>query len=74
MTLPTRGETFAQIDEHLIRLQELFATMAHLQRAEFANIIGSKDRALADGWLAMSETMKLVRHQVIQLQRGKFVQ
>lgn len=74
MAVPTRAELFAQIDEHVIKLQELFASMAHVQRAEFSNIIGSKDRAMADGWLAMSEAMKLMRHQVIQLQKGKFIQ
>jgi hypothetical protein len=74
MTPPTRADLFAQIDEHIIKLQELTASMAHLYRAEFTNIIGSKDRAMADGWLAMSEAMKLMRHQVIQLQKGKFIQ
>lgn len=59
MSLPTRGETFAKLIEHVRKAQEEAAVMAHLVRDE--------DRLVAQGWLAMSEMFKKVAHQVTML-------
>lgn len=59
MTVPTRGETFALMIEHLRKAQELMAMMAHLER--------DTSRIKATGWLAVSEGVKLMIEQVTKL-------
>jgi hypothetical protein len=59
----TRGDTFAQINEKLIELQELCAVMAHLHNLQD----NTMDTLLARGWLGMSELYKRTQQQVIQL-------
>lgn len=54
MSLPTRGEEFGKIIEHLRKAQESMAMLAHLYRA---NDFNPQDRLMAQGWLAWSEQM-----------------
>jgi hypothetical protein len=62
----TRGDTFAQINEKLIELQELFAIMGHLHNLQDTD----KDKLMAHGWLGMSELTKRIQQQVIELAKG----
>lgn len=64
MSIPTQGESFAKLMEHLRYAQEDAATLAHLANA-------NDNRALAKGWLAVSEMFKKVQHQVTLLATGK---
>lgn len=59
MTVPTTGETFAILIEHLRKAQESAAMMAHLVRDD--------DRLKAQGWLAVSEMLKKTAHTVTKL-------
>lgn len=59
MSIPTSGETFSQLIEHIAKAQEKAADMAHLTRDD--------DHRKAQGWLAVSEMFKLIRHQVTKL-------
>lgn len=68
MSVPTQGEVFARMVERLRMVQEDAATLAHLTRSMSGS---SKDRATADGWIAVSEMMKRVVYQVTQLAQGK---
>ncbi len=73
MSLPTfggvvtRGEVYAELCEHLIRVQELMAVMGHLHNTEDNHM----DKLLAQGWLGMSELIKRVNHGVAELARGR---
>lgn len=67
MSIPTPGETFYKLHEHLRLAQEDAAMMAHLRRAEG----GPKDHAVADGWIAVSELLKRMIYQVTELAKGK---
>ena len=64
MAVPTRGETYVQLIEHLRLAQEGCATLAHLDRA-------NGDVALANGWLTLSELFKRAQHNVIELAKGR---
>ena len=63
----TRGETYAKLLYHLTECQELAAVMAHLHNTEEHSF---KDRALAKGWLTLSEMFKRIQHQVTSLASG----
>ena len=63
----TRSDTFAQLNEHLVRCQELCAVMAHLHNLQDSHM----DNLLAQGWLGMSEMFKLTQHKVIEMAKGK---
>lgn len=66
MSVLTRGETFAKLIEYLRRAQEECATMAHLYRDDQGS-----GRAMAMGWMTVSEGLKLMQAQVTKLaQRG----
>lgn len=67
MSIPTRGETYAQLTEHLRKAQEACAMMAHLHNTEDNKV----DRLLARGWLGMEELMKRIVHQVVELAKGR---
>ena len=67
MSIPTTGESYAKLMEHLRLAQEDAAMLAHLRRAEGDD----KGRILADGWLAVSEALKLMQHQVTGLAQGR---
>jgi len=63
----TRSDTFAQLNEHLIRCQELCAVMAHLYSLQDTHM----DSLLSKGWLGMSEMFKMTQHKVIEMAKGK---
>jgi sulfur carrier protein ThiS len=63
MAVPTRGETYAKLLEHLRLAQEDAAMMGHLLSAE-----GSKeDRVLGNAWLTVSELIRKMGLEVTQL-------
>lgn len=64
----TQGETFAKLIWHIDELMDCCATMAHLTRAQSDT---SKDRAIADGWIAVVEMFKRIRHSVTVLAQGE---
>lgn len=59
MSIPTKGETYAQLIEHLVKAQEAAAMMAHLHRDD--------SRLMAQGWLAVSEMFKKTQYQITNL-------
>lgn len=60
MSLPSSGETFAKLIEHLRRAQEDAAMLAHLNAAD-------DNRLIAQGWLAVSEMLKKTQYNVTNL-------
>jgi hypothetical protein len=60
MSVPTSGETFAQLLEHLRKAQECAATMAHLRQA-------NDDRLSGLAWLAISELIKQMVEKTTKL-------
>ncbi len=67
MSVPSRGEVFAEATEHIRELVSCCAMMAHLHNTEG----NDKDKKLAVGWLMMSEMFKKVQHKVILLGQGR---
>jgi hypothetical protein len=67
MSLPTHGETYAKLIEHLRLAQEDAAMLAHIRRAEG----DTKGRIIADGWLTVSEGLKLFQRKVMQMAQGR---
>lgn len=67
VTVPTQGESFSKLLHHLDSAADQVAMLAHLTRAQ-SNL--GKDRALADGWIAVGELMKRLRHQLVELAKG----
>ena len=57
--IPTPGETFAKLIEHLRLAQEDAAMLAHLRADD--------SRPLAMGWLAVEQALKEMVHNVTQL-------
>lgn len=66
MNVPTQGETFAKLLDHLRSAQDDAAMLAHLTRAQDT----SKDRAIADGWISVEELLKRIVHQVTKIAQG----
>lgn len=64
MGIPTQGETYSRILEHLRLLQEESAMMAHLLQA-------NDSTSLALAWLAVSENFKKMQYQLTQLAMGR---
>lgn len=64
---PSQGEIFAKLIERLRYAQEDCAMLAHLTRAQGSQ----KDRAVADGWIAVSELIKRMNYQITTLAQGK---
>jgi len=62
--LPTSGEKFAELIEYLRKSQEACATLAHLCRDE--------SKLQAQGWIAVSEMLKLTITNVTKLAMRKF--
>lgn len=60
MTVPTQGEAYAKLMEHLRYAQEEAATLAHLAQA-------NDDKKLGVGWLMISELFKKIQAQVTTL-------
>jgi len=64
--VPTRGEAFSKLLYHVREAQDQAAVLAHLHNTE-----GVKDKALAKGWLKVSEMLKRFVDVVIEIaQRG----
>jgi hypothetical protein len=59
MSVPTTGETFAQLIEHLRLAQEAAAMLGHLH--------ADNDPTQSQGWIAVSEMLKLTVHNVTKL-------
>lgn len=59
MSIPTKGEEFAKLIEHLRYAQENASMLAHLNRDD--------SKLVAQGWLAVSEMLKLTQHNVTKL-------
>lgn len=68
MTIPTRGETYAKLIEHIHMAEENAAMMAHLHNTEG----NAKDQLLAKGWLTVSEAFRLMAIKVTHLAQGRF--
>ena len=64
----TRGETYTKLLHHLREAQDQSAVMAHLEQTEDRTI---KGKALAQGWLTISEQMKRFCDVVTQMAMGK---
>jgi hypothetical protein len=60
MSIPTTGETFAKLIEHLRLAQEDCAMMAHLLNAEGTNHLGKQ-------WLLISEMLKKAQYNITHL-------
>lgn len=66
MSVPTRGEEYTKLMEWLHRAQESASMLAHLYRDD-----PSTGRAMATGWLTISEGLKLMQKNVTDMaQRG----
>lgn len=63
MSVPTQGETYSQLMEHVRKAQESCAMMAHLTRDE--------DIARADAWLHISELFKKMQYKFTELAMGR---
>ena len=59
MSIPTKGEEYAKLMEHVRLAQESAAMLAHLERDN------SRDKA--NGWLTVSEALKLMGYKIGQL-------
>ena len=68
MSIPTQGEAFSLLLHHLDEMMNQTFIIAHLTRAQSNT---GKDRALADGWIAVGELMKRMRHQLVEMAKGK---
>lgn len=68
MGVPTPGEVLSKLIMDIAHTQEGMAMMGHLVKADSSN---AKQRALGDGWIALSELMKRVNHQVIEMAKSK---
>lgn len=67
MSVPTRGEEYAKLIEHLTKAQESSAMLAHLHNTEGNDM----DKLLAKGWLGIAEMMRMMQFKVIQLAKSK---
>jgi hypothetical protein len=63
MRVPTAGETYSKLMEHLRRAQEESAMMAHLVRDD--------NRELAKQWLVVSENFKKMQYSLTRLGTGR---
>jgi hypothetical protein len=64
MTVPTTGETYSQLMEHIRKAQEAAAMLAHLHKA-------NDHHRMALSWLAVSENFKKMQHKLTQLAMGR---
>lgn len=61
-SVPTPGEEFAKLIEWLRKAQESAAMLAHLYRDD-----SRTGKAMAIGWLTVSEGLKQMQHHVTNL-------
>lgn len=67
MSVPTSGEAFAKLIEHLRLAQEQATMLMHLARAEG----DGPGKVIASGWFHVSENLKKMQHVVTQIATGK---
>lgn len=67
-SIPSSGEVYMKLLEDLTHAQEGSAMLGHLAKSQGQ---GPRDRALGDGWLAISELIKRMVHQVTKLATKK---
>lgn len=67
MTVPTHGEVYMRLMEHLRLAQEDASTLSHLANTED----GAKAKALSKSWLVVSELFKHVQLKVTDLAQGR---
>jgi len=59
VSIPTKGDEFAKLIEHLRKAQEASAMLAHLER--------DHNKRLAIGWLGVEQQLKLTVQAVTML-------
>jgi hypothetical protein len=67
MSVPTRGEIYSKLLHHIHMAEEHSATMAHLHNTEDS----TKDKALAKGWLSISEMFRVIAIKVTHMAQGR---
>jgi len=67
MGVPTRGETYTKLLYHVHMAEEQAAMMAHLHNTEDSH----KDKALARGWLSVSELFRQLAIKVTNMAKGR---
>jgi NADH:ubiquinone oxidoreductase subunit E len=65
---PTRGEAYAKLMHHLREAQDQAAVLSHLHNTEDSQM----DKLMAQGWLAVSEMLKLTISKIIEMAAKKF--
>lgn len=65
--LPTAALMYEQLMEHLRQAQENALMLSHLIHTEDK----IKDKAIANGWLAIAELFRGVQHRVMLLAQGR---
>jgi hypothetical protein len=60
MSVPTKGETFSQLIDHLRLAQEASAMLGHLS-------IANQEQKVGEAWLQVSELLKRTQKGVIDL-------
>jgi len=65
MSIPTIGEEYSKLMEHLRMAEENAAMIAHLHNAN------NKSNATAIKWLAVSEQFKKMQYTLTQLATGR---
>ena len=64
----SQGEVYMKLLEDLTHAQEGAAMLGHLAKSQGE---GPKDRDLGDGWIAISELIKRMIHQITKLATKK---
>ena len=60
MSVPTKGEKFAELTEYLRKAQEAAAMLGHLSKANDEELIGT-------GWLGVAEMLEKTVYHVTKL-------
>ena len=68
MNVPTQGDEFAKLIHHLGEAQNCAAKLSHLRGLQGT---GQRDQASAQGWLVISEQLKLFALKVTKLAMSK---
>lgn len=67
MSVPSRGEVFSKLIEHMREAQSCSAMMAHLHNTEG----NDADKQLARGWLIIEDLIKKMIHKLTLLGQGR---
>lgn len=68
MSVHTQAEVYMRLLDHIRGAQDDAATLAHLTRSMSSS---SKDTAIANGWISVSELLKRMAFQITKLAQGK---